>query len=294
MKLEHWDSHLHSHPFKPDWWAERLIANMDRNNVRVGAISGVALFNAKDNEAVPALAERYPGRLLPMLSFIDLNNPAELDRAIAELATGRWAGVGELFFEAHTSPHLSFDDTSGQMVRLPYPVPKDGARNRVLGGLIRYCAEHDLPILIHSESAAALEELLVRYPHTSIIWAHCDYVTPLADVRRIFRSYPWLMVDFGPMIRCGYWDTQQGPSAWLQTDLPFWRELCMDFPDRLLLGTDTLGDKYTAPERYRHIYDSYTDFLEPVGVARAQKIVAGNFKRCFHRYLSRHPEFGQI
>ncbi len=294
MTLECWDSHLHLHPFRPEWWAERLVANMDRNNVRAGAISSVALFNPQDSDNVLAAAARYPGRLLPMLSHIDLNNPAELDRALAELATGRWAGVGELFLEAHRADALAFDGPDGVIIRKPYPVPRDGARNPVLGGLVRYCAEHDLPILVHSESAAELEELLVRYPRSSVIWAHCDYVTPLADVRRIFRVYPWLMADFGPMIRCGYWDTEHGSSDWLHTDRPFWRELCAEYPDRLLLGTDTLGDKYAAPDRYRHIYDSYADFFAPIGLDRARKIAAGNFRRCFHRYLRAHPEFGGV
>lgn len=287
MRIESWDSHMHLHPFRPEWWAERLIANMDRNRVRGGALSGVGLFNPEDTARLQALARRYPGRFLPMLSHIDLNDPDELERAIALLDTGEWAGVGELFLEAHSSSHLTFVK-NGETVKQPYPVPRDGAHNAVLGGLVRYCRERALPILIHSESAAALEDLLALYPESTLLWAHCDYVTPLNDVQRVFRRYPWLRVDFGPMIRCGYWDSQNGSSSWIETDRPFWRSLCRAFAPRLLLGTDTIQEKYCEPDRYKHIYDSYADFLAPLDPRQVEQIMAGNFKRVFRAYLQSH------
>jgi len=288
MELAYYDSHMHLHPFRPEWWAENLIRCMDNNNVRAGAISGAGLFNPDDTNQLQAIAKKYPGRFLPMLSHIDLNDPGDLERAVALLETGEWAGVGELFLEAHASTHLAFV-RNGETVKLPYPMPRDGARNAVLGGLIRYCNAHAMPVLIHSEDAAALEALLALYPESTILWAHCDYVTPLADVQRIFERYPWLTVDFGPMIRCGYWDTQNGSSRWLETDRPFWRKLCRDFSDRLLLGSDIILEKYLEPGRYRHVYDSYNDFFAPLDKGQAERIVAGNFQRVFRTYLRAHP-----
>jgi len=286
----YWDSHLHAHPFEPDRWAEALVANMSANHVRAGAISNVALFSETSDADVQRLCRAYPGRLLPMLSHVDLNDPGELARVTRELDAGDWAGVGELFLEAHQSRALSFE-REGRVVKQPYPLPRDGAENRVLNGLIEYCTDKNLPVLIHCEDVAPLEVLLNRHSHSTILWAHCDFVTPLPDVRRILEIYDWLMVDFGPMIRCGYWDTEQGTSDWLHTDRDFWRGLCTKFSARMLLGTDTLGPKYADPARYRHIYDSYADFFAPLDESAVRALAGGNFQKVFAAYLRRHAEF---
>ena len=289
--IRHWDSHMHLHPFRPDWWAEQLVNNMERNGVCAGAISGLALMSPTSDDDVLRICRQYPNRLLPMLGRIDLNDERELERVEPLLRSGNWAGVGELFF--HTSiPNISYPNGK-ESVTIPYPVPKRGAQNSVLGTLIRWCTELQIPLLIHAENAAAFEELLQRYPRSTLLWAHCDYVTPLADVRRVLERYPWLAVDFGPMIRCGYWDTETGCSHWLETDRGFWRELCSDFSDRLLLGADAFSEKYAEAARYDHIYRSYADFLSTLPAAKAENIVANNFQRIFRTYLKHHPAVGK-
>lgn len=284
QSFKHFDAHMHLLTNKADWWTDTLVANMDANGVVAGAISGVALQYPNSDEEVQRVAARYPGRLLPLISHIDLNKPSELARVIAELKTGRWAGVGELFLDASRTIRLMNDP-------LWYPLPKDGTANRVLGGLIEYCTSRRLPVLIHIEDTAVLEDLLERYPNNTIVWAHCDYMTPLANVRRILDAYPHLWVDFGPMIRCGYWDTQNGASNWLDTSRDFWLEMCDNHFSRLLLGTDTIHEKYATADRYRHIYESYTDFFGRLPNEKVQAMVTENFLQVFASYLQAHPEF---
>ena len=287
----HWDSHLHIDPLDSDRWADRLVENMAANGVQMGAISGVSMVTADQDDRVRRAVAKYPQRLLPMLCGVDLNDPSALGRAIAELETGRWAGVGELFLDTFQGMKMSFQDGERTVVR-HYPVPRDGAANAVLGGLLEYCTRHGLPLLLHCETPAVLEELLRRHPHSMLLWAHCDYHTPRDEARRILRTHSWLHADFGPSIRCGYWDRQQGASTWLDENIEFWRDMCRDFPDRLLLGTDTVGAKYADPPRYRHIYDSFADFFTPLEAEKAKKITEGNFRRLFDGYLRRaaaHP-----
>ena len=284
---KHWDSHLHIHPFKPEWWVDKLILQMDRNGVEVGALGGSALFTPEEDDHVQDAVRRYPGRFLPTLCHVDFNLPSELARVTSELDSGRWAGVGEVFLETFRATHLSFEK-QGVPMRMPYPIPRDGAGNAVLGGLIDHCTELGMPVLIHCEMASALEDLLRRHPRSTIVWAHCDYATPPLDARRVMEQFPWLHADFGPMIRCGYWDTQHGSSNWIGEWRDFWRGMCRDFADRMLLGTDTIMEKYLDNARYRHIYESFEDFMAPLPREAVEAIVGGNLRRLCRGYIERH------
>lgn len=103
----------------------------------------------------------------------------------------------------------------------------------VVRRLVQLAKQHRLLLHAHSDTDA-VERLFRQDPEARIIWAHAGYEKP-ARVRELLRRYQNLWAELSSR-------DDVAPSRKLTME---WREVLLEFPDRLMLGTDT----YT-PERW--------------------------------------------
>jgi len=149
-------------------------------------------------------------------------------------------------------------------------------------------AEHDLPVLLHSNITskrednplylAEVEEPLRNHPHTRFIWAHAgtslelhrhqpklDFVLP--TLQRMLEAYPNLYIDLSWSVLHPYLLDEQG------TPDKDWLALVTRYPERFMLGSDVVG-KFDGLGEQMHGFDPFLDAL-PEDVAR--KVARDNF-----------------
>ncbi len=149
-----------------------------------------------------------------------------------------WRGVGELLLRHDDLTAL----TEGERARVNHPALFD---------VYAFCAEKDLPVLIHHNCTAVMhaphfeylpeiEEVLHKFPKLRFIWAHCGYSRriphkdyfPMVD--GMLRRHPGLFVDFSWI----FYDeiVAHQPAAHQK-----WAHLVQEFSDRVMIGTDLCG-----------------------------------------------------
>lgn len=96
-------------------------------------------------------------------------------------------------------------------------------------------------IFLHAHSdAEAIEFLFAQNPDARILWAHSGFEAP-EKIAQMLTNYPNLTADLA--FRSDHANSGKVDSEW--------RKLFLEFPDRIMLGTDT----YT-PERWYFVEDN--------------------------------------
>jgi hypothetical protein len=148
-----------------------------------------------------------------------------------------WRGVGELLLRHDDLTAL----TVGEKARVNHPALFD---------VYAFCAEKNLPVLIHQNSTAVMhtahfeylfeiDEVLHKFPKTLFIWAHCGYSRRIPHknyfqmVADMLRCHPGLYVDFSWVF---YDDIVSHSLA-----KPKWANLAQQFSDRIMIGSDLCG-----------------------------------------------------
>ncbi len=205
------DAHVHySHDSVEMTPPERVIELMREANLKL------ALVSSSDDQGTQLLTALAPDLIVPGLRpysrrgqtgswFTSDENLAYVERLIA---TNRYASIGEF--------HLYGADAD-------LPIPRR---------IVELAEEHNLILHAHSD-ADAVERLLAQSPEVKVIWAHAGFDNP-AEIAPMLEKHDRLWADLA--FRSGV-----GPGGELGDD---WKQLFIDYPDRLMLGTDT----YT-PER---------------------------------------------
>lgn len=225
-------------------------------------------------EAVRALPPARRARVHPFLSGFNPNDKNATDHieAMLRLYPDVWEGIGEVF--------TRHDDLTA-MIQGEAPRANNEAMQRVY----RLAAQHDLPVLLHSNLTSVrereplyLEELteaLAKHPDTRFLWAHAGTSAELHRAQgklaflretldELLGKHPNLWIDLSWSVLDPYMlDADGKPRA-------AWIELVQKYPDRFVIGSDLvghfdkLGDKLQA-------FDAVLDALpEDVaeGVAR--------------------------
>jgi hypothetical protein len=145
-----------------------------------------------------------------------------------------------------------------------------------------YGADADLPVVrrvvalarahglvLHSHSdAEAIERQFAQDPQARILWAHAGFDAP-ERVREMLQRHPRLWVDLA---------FRSDHASDGRVD-PAWRALMLDFPDRILVGTDTF-----TPERWHYVvpHAAWTRaWLADLPPAVAEQIAWKNGERLF-------------
>ncbi|AIR90360.1 amidohydrolase family protein [Pseudomonas cremoricolorata] len=237
-------------------------------------------YSATDVLVAAALQKLSPEqrqRFHPFLSGfnpVDKNAASHIERTL-ELNPGLWQGIGEVFTRHDDLTALTSGDT---------PRANNEAMNRVY----RLAAEHDLPVLVHSNITskrernplylAEIEEPLRDHPHTRFIWAHAgssleihrhqtkmDFLLP--TLTRMLERYPNLYVDLSWSVLEPYLLDKQGSPR------QAWVDLVKRFPERFMLGSDVVGRFGSMGEQLK----SFTPFLDALPEDVARKVARDNF-----------------
>lgn len=227
--------------------------------------------------AVKSLSPSQRSRFHPFISGFnpnDKNSAAHIQRML-DLDPGLWQGIGEVFTRHDDLTALTAGDT-----------PR--ANNEAMTRVYHLAAEHDLPVLVHSNITskrernplylAEIEEPLRNHPHTRFIWAHAgtskeihrhqeqlDFLLP--TLSRLLDAYPNLYIDLSWSVLTPYLLDEQGVprKAWL--------ELVERHPERFMLGSDVVG-RFT---RLGEEMQRFDPFLDALPAALAQRVARDNF-----------------
>ncbi|MCE2491460.1 MAG: amidohydrolase [Alphaproteobacteria bacterium] len=211
------DAHIHfSHDAADRFSAGEAVAILEKAGLKR------ALVSSSGDAGTRALHAAAPDLVLPSLrpyrrrgeihSWID--DSSVIDFLEDRLKRFKWVAVGEF--------HLFASQTDKAVPRR----------------MIELARQHNLLLHAHSD-AGAVDGIFAQWPEARVLWAHAGFVDP--DI-------------VGPML---------GKHANLWTDLAFrsehayggrvdddWRSLFADFPDRVMVGTDTF-----TPERWHYVVE---------------------------------------
>ncbi len=299
------DAHLHYVDFfQESAGMPALLAAMEKNRIEHVMISGIPVakkwhedepkrpryyagddadaywYSATDvwvADAVKQLSAKQREHFHPFLSGFnpnDKNSAAHIQRML-DLNPGLWQGIGEVFTRHDDLTALISGDT-----------PR--ANNEALMRIYTLAAQHDLPVLVHSNITskreknplylAEIEQPLGQHPRTRFIWAHAgtsaeihrhqtqmDFLLP--TLTRLLATYPNLYVDLSWSMLTPYLLDEQGSAR------PEWVALVERFPERFMLGSDVVG-RFDKLGQELHSFDPFLDAL-PVEVAH--KVAKDNF-----------------
>ena len=216
-------------------------------------------------------------RFHPFLSGFnpnDKNSAAHIQRML-DLNPGLWQGIGEVFTRHDDLTAITAGDT-----------PR--ANNEAMTRIYHLAAEHDLPVMLHSNITskrernplylAEVEQPLRNHPHTRFIWAHAgtskeihrhqvqmDFLLP--TLSRLLETYPNLYIDLSWSMLTPYLLDDAGLPR------PEWVKLVERFPERFMLGSDVVG-RFNKLGKEMRRFDPFLDAL-PEDVAR--KVARDNF-----------------
>ncbi|MCB1800462.1 MAG: amidohydrolase family protein [Gammaproteobacteria bacterium] len=199
--------------------ANQALAALDAQNVRLGVVTGtppqLALeLQALDPERIVAIYGPYriPGEWATWYRDKDL-----IERVRTALASGQYHGIGEIHMIGGFVTHW---------------------RKPLIAELFGLAAEFDVPVLLHTEFSRAdyTLGLCQAYPDTRFLWAHAGAMLKPAEVRRVLGGCDNLHAELSAR---DPWRHVANPIVDQQgTLLPAWRELILDFSDRLMVGSD--------------------------------------------------------
>lgn len=224
-------------------------------------------------DALPAAQQR---RLYPFLSGF---NPTDLNavehvRRMIEAYPGRWQGIGEILTRHDDLTAL----TDGETARANHPA---------LIAVYRLAAQHDLPVLLHSNLTSKrersfiylpeLEEALAAAPDTRFIWAHAGTSAEIhrhqgalpklgETVEQLLKRYPNLYVDLSWTVLEPYLLDQEGRPD------PDWVALVSRWPQRFVIGSDVVG-RFGNLGKIMH---SFEPFLAALPSAVADRVARKN------------------
>lgn len=245
-----------------------------------GDDASVYWYSATDVYVAAALQKLTPEQRQRFHPFLSGFNPVDKNAVshvehMLELYPGLWQGIGEVFTRHDDLTALTSGDT-----------PR--ANNEAMKRIYHLAAEHDLPVLLHSNITskrernplylAELEEPLREHPHTRFIWAHAgssleihrhqtqmDFLLP--TLTRLLEDYQNLYVDLSWSVLEPYLLDDKGKAR------ETWVDLVKRFPDRFMLGSDVVG-RFGSVGQQLHGFDPFLDAL-PEEVAR--KVARDNF-----------------
>lgn len=166
-----------------------------------------------------------------------------LEKARAGLASGRYAGIGEV--------HIGG--------------PLFGPDDPVFSGLVKLAAEFDVPFLIHVNASRPdyIIGICRDHPTVRFLWAHAGGTHGPVRVRRALEACDNLWVELsarGPQHYGRLADT--GPDG--NTLRDGWLALIADYPDRFMTGTDPVEKAYDTYkwDQANHGWELYDELVE--------------------------------
>lgn len=225
---------------------------------------------------VLSLPAAQRARLHPFICGFNPTDKNAVDhvRRLLEWYPGLWQGIGEI-----TTRH---DDltalTDGEPARANHPA---------LDPVYALAAEHELPVLIHSNITSVrmkeplyleeFEEAIAKHPRTRFIWAHAGTSAAINrridleflddEIERLLQAYPNLWIDLSWTVLDEYL-LESGDDV-----NSHWLRIIERHPDRFMLGSDLIGSFDKLSEKLA-AYEGLLDALSPQD---AKRVARDNF-----------------
>lgn len=293
------DAHLHYLDFLQETdGVSAALAAMDSAGVEHAMISGMPLvkkwhaadprrplyyleddsrtywYSATDvlvAHAIEPLPEEQRRRFHPFISGLNGTDRNAVDhvRRMLELYPDFWEGIGEVMARHDDLTALTY----GEAAR---------ADHVALDAVYELAAEQDLPVSVHSNIGSVwlrepiylheMENALKRHRQTRFIWCHAgisrriEIPTLTQELRRLLSTYKQLWIDLSWVVFDDYVAPDGKPAA-------AWIELVEEFPDRFMIGSDTVGHFTGLPAAIQR----YHVFLEALEPETRAKVARDNF-----------------
>lgn len=198
----------------------------------------------------------------------DRNAVDHVERMLA-LYPNFWQGIGEVFLRHDDLTALTYGD-----------VPR--ATSNAFSRLLDLAAARDLPVLVHSDIGPAwleqpaflaeVEVAIQAHPKTRIIWAHAGISRRIiipnhTDIlHRMLAQYPNLTIDLSWVI----FEQEIAPGGTLDRK---WASLIEEYPNRFVIGSDTVG----FFDQYKPTLQRYYVLLDALKPSTARKVAHDNF-----------------
>jgi predicted TIM-barrel fold metal-dependent hydrolase len=217
------DAHLHYKWNQAEVTSpEEAVAALRANGVQLAVVTGTPAERALQ------LAELAPDVVVPIYGvyrrggdwYAWQTRDSLVDEVREALASGRYKGIGEL--------HL----IGGFAVRWE--------RSDVLKALLALAAEHDVPVLVHTEFSRAEPTLSIcrANPNNRLVLAHAGAALPPAEVERVLTACPNVWMDLSAR---DPWRFLRFPIAGADGRLlPDWEALVLRWPERFMIGSDAV------------------------------------------------------
>lgn len=196
---------------------EKAVRQLKANNVVLGVVSGVPAPRAlKLREAAGEWIIPFFSPYIHHRGRLDwFRDPEVVEKARKALASGRFAGIGEVHFVAGMGP--------------PWDSP-------VFGDLLDLAREFEVPVLVHAEAEdhRYFRPVCEANPEVRFLWAHAGARTGPEGVGRLMAACPnvWTEMSARDPWRYGAFASADGHLN------DAWRKLFRRFPERFMVGSD--------------------------------------------------------
>lgn len=254
------DAHIH---YKEPAWGpyppKSVIELMDKTGV------AMALVSSTPDEGTIKLWQYAPNRIVP-----------ELRPYHGEAGSSNWTKAKGM--EAYLKERL--DKYPHEGIGEFHVHRIDPSDMTMLRSVASMAKQRNIPLHIHS-GAAPVELFYKIEPSLTIIWAHAGMSEPAKIVGEMFAKYKTLYAD------TSYRETDIVTANGLD---PEWAKVINDFPERLMVGSDTwVNDQWDIYEDLIAMNRYWLSFL-PEKIARM--IAYENAEKLFGRKVSK-DQFGK-
>ncbi len=240
-------------------------------------------------QAVMALAPEDRERFDPMITGFNPTDMYAVDHIerVLRMYPGVFSGIGE--FSVHKE--VVTPKTLGHSASL---------RNPALDRILEFAGESGLLVSVHNDVDVILPRdgarpahldaflgLVRDHPETTIVWAHAGlgrFVEPVPGYVEMLETvlhdgrYAHLHLDLS-------WDVVARQVA----DDPAWARLVNRFPDRFLIGSDSVVPAQS--DAYLRNLTAWNDLLERLDPRANHAVRIGNYERLFERARRRVRAF---
>ncbi len=259
------DVHAHC---QPSVTPEVMLENMNKVNV-----TKVVLMpnQGYDYDGAKSIALKYPNNFIAFIGFQNKEwitqtpgFPDTVEKAITNKDGNLFKGFGEVLLR-----HYAIPDRDAPDIYIP-ATSKNSYR------IFSLSEKYNMPVTIHMEAeektVREFETALKDFPKTKFIWAHAGRAES-SLVERMLGAYSNLYIDISALDPSRSYGLEKNPITTKDGMIsPDWKQLLINFQDRVMTGSDMPFKDLWATGWYTKIINSQRALLNQLPNSVIEKI----------------------